>query len=302
MTDIPPPANSNAQCVGPSSAAAGKAASCAAAGPNPEALQATETAQLHAALSCVSHVILLVSFSCKWTGPAPTGQCLDYLIIDTPPGTSDEHIFTVQYLQRVTSASSLTLGAIVVTTPEEVSLADVRKKLSFCPKTHVPVYGLVENMGTQETTVADFNAQDHADGAANSYPTGPDESVARPSLARASACPSPPVPRGWQMAKPLRRSCEGYFSLPPCMVLTDKTSSTAICAKKSPYLPMILLDMLVLAACSKCASVTDETGMTSVCFIKATAALSELISALEQFRSQQHDRTAPNHRVRVVKE
>jgi NUBPL iron-transfer P-loop NTPase len=71
MTDIPPPDNANAECVGPSSAAPGKAASCAgcpnqsacAAGPSPEAIsaQAAETAQLQAALSCVFHVVLVVS-------------------------------------------------------------------------------------------------------------------------------------------------------------------------------------------------------------------------------------------------
>ncbi|VDN36564.1 unnamed protein product [Gongylonema pulchrum] len=54
---------------------------------------------------------------------------LDYLIIDTPPGTSDEHISTVQFLQ----VCSLD-GAIVVTTPQEVSLLDVRKEVNqFLP-------------------------------------------------------------------------------------------------------------------------------------------------------------------------
>jgi Mrp family chromosome partitioning ATPase len=79
-----------------------------------------------------------------WTGDT---DGLDYLIVDTPPGTSDEHISTVQFLQKAGSVS----GAIVVTTPEEVSLSDVRKELSFCRKTQVPVLGLVENMGSYET-------------------------------------------------------------------------------------------------------------------------------------------------------
>lgn len=51
---------------------------------------------------------------------------LDYLLIDTPPGTSDEHISTVQFLLQAGSVD----GAIVVTTPQEISLLDVRKEVS----------------------------------------------------------------------------------------------------------------------------------------------------------------------------
>lgn len=76
-----------------------------------------------------------------WTGET---DGLDYLIVDTPPGTSDEHISTVQYLQQAKDKVS---GAIIVTTPEEVSLADVRKEINFCHKTKIPILGLVENMG-----------------------------------------------------------------------------------------------------------------------------------------------------------
>jgi Mrp family chromosome partitioning ATPase len=73
---------------------------------------------------------------------------LDFLIIDSifwnysaPPGTSDEHLSLVQYLQCTEND-----GAIVVTTPQEVALADVRKELSFCIKTSIPILGVVENM------------------------------------------------------------------------------------------------------------------------------------------------------------
>ena len=52
---------------------------------------------------------------------------LDYLIIDTPPGTSDEHISVIQYL-----AKTNLLGAVIVTTPQEVALLDVRKEIKFC--------------------------------------------------------------------------------------------------------------------------------------------------------------------------
>lgn len=81
-----------------------------------------------------------------WTGET---DGLDYLIVDTPPGTSDEHISTVQYLEKAGAVS----GAVLVTTPEEVCMADVRKELNFCQKTKVPVMGVVENMGEYTTTL-----------------------------------------------------------------------------------------------------------------------------------------------------
>ncbi|NMA73611.1 MAG: Mrp/NBP35 family ATP-binding protein [Bacteroidales bacterium] len=65
---------------------------------------------------------------------------LDYFIIDLPPGTSDVHLTTVQTL-------ALT-GAIVVSTPQEVALADARKGINMFTneKVNVPILGLVENM------------------------------------------------------------------------------------------------------------------------------------------------------------
>ncbi|KAJ2359136.1 cytosolic Fe-S cluster assembly factor nbp35 [Coemansia sp. RSA 2618] len=66
---------------------------------------------------------------------------LDYMLFDTPPGTSDEHLAAVQLLR----ASGIT-GAVVVTTPQEVSLQDVRKEIDFCRKAGVPIIGVVENM------------------------------------------------------------------------------------------------------------------------------------------------------------
>jgi len=107
-----------------------------------------------------------------WRGPRKNGlikqfltdtcwdeEGLDYLLIDTPPGTSDEHISTVQYLQGALNGSSdadgaaKLGGAIMVTTPEEVAMMDVRKELNFCTKTKLPVLGLVENMSKFQTTV-----------------------------------------------------------------------------------------------------------------------------------------------------
>jgi Mrp family chromosome partitioning ATPase len=66
---------------------------------------------------------------------------LDFLIIDTPPGTGDEHISLMEHLKDFSPS-----GAVVVTTPQDVAVADVRKELSFCRKVGVPVLGVVENM------------------------------------------------------------------------------------------------------------------------------------------------------------
>ena len=65
---------------------------------------------------------------------------LDYFVIDMPPGTSDIHLTLVQTLAIT--------GAIVVTTPQEVALADARKGISMfqSDKVNVPVLGIVENM------------------------------------------------------------------------------------------------------------------------------------------------------------
>lgn len=66
---------------------------------------------------------------------------LDYLLVDTPPGTSDEHLSLAQYLQECSLD-----GAILVTTPQEVSLQDVRKQVGFCRQLSIPILGVLENM------------------------------------------------------------------------------------------------------------------------------------------------------------
>jgi Mrp family chromosome partitioning ATPase/predicted Fe-Mo cluster-binding NifX family protein len=63
---------------------------------------------------------------------------LDYLIIDSPPGTGDEPLSVAQVVKGA--------KAIIVTTPQEVSLADVRKSISFCRTVKMEIVGLVENM------------------------------------------------------------------------------------------------------------------------------------------------------------
>ncbi|MFA5658099.1 MAG: Mrp/NBP35 family ATP-binding protein [Oscillospiraceae bacterium] len=64
---------------------------------------------------------------------------LDYLIVDSPPGTGDEPLSIVQLLENCT-------GAIIVTTPQEVALSDVRKGINFCRNLNVNVLGVIENM------------------------------------------------------------------------------------------------------------------------------------------------------------
>jgi ATP-binding protein involved in chromosome partitioning len=62
----------------------------------------------------------------------------DYLIIDCPPGTGDEPLTIAQVIPDT--------KAIVVTTPQEISLADVRKSINFCKQVKMEVLGLIENM------------------------------------------------------------------------------------------------------------------------------------------------------------
>ncbi len=64
---------------------------------------------------------------------------LDYLIIDSPPGTGDEPLCVCQLIENPE-------GAIIVTTPQEVALADVRKSITFCQQLQIPVLGVLENM------------------------------------------------------------------------------------------------------------------------------------------------------------
>ena len=63
---------------------------------------------------------------------------LDYLIIDAPPGTGDEPMSVAQTIPEA--------KAVIVTTPQEISLADVRKSINFCQKINLDILGLVENM------------------------------------------------------------------------------------------------------------------------------------------------------------
>ncbi|VVT43545.1 uncharacterized protein SAPINGB_P000034 [Magnusiomyces paraingens] len=88
-----------------------------------------------------------------WRGPKKTAMIrqlltdmvwgdLDYLLIDTPPGTSDEHISVAEALKNAANPD----GAVLVTTPQGIATADVRKELSFCRKVGFNILGVVENM------------------------------------------------------------------------------------------------------------------------------------------------------------
>ncbi len=85
-----------------------------------------------------------------WRGPLKTAAIkqfladvnwgeLDYLIIDSPPGTGDEPLSACQFIPNVT-------GVIIVTTPQDVALLDARKSVLFAQKLKVPVVGIIENM------------------------------------------------------------------------------------------------------------------------------------------------------------
>ncbi|KAJ8521994.1 hypothetical protein ONZ45_g1384 [Pleurotus djamor] len=108
-----------------------------------------------ARMACMSVGFLLKNKgdSVVWRGPKKNGMIrqflsdvrwgdLDYLVIDTPPGTSDEHLSLMEHLAPVHGR----LSAVVVTTPQAVALLDAMKCLSFTRAVNLPVLGLIENM------------------------------------------------------------------------------------------------------------------------------------------------------------
>jgi Mrp family chromosome partitioning ATPase len=84
-----------------------------------------------------------------WRGPLKIGAIkqfisdvlwgeLDYLFIDSPPGTGDEPLTVAQVVQGA--------EGIIVTTPQEISLLDIRKSITFCRQVKMPIFGILENM------------------------------------------------------------------------------------------------------------------------------------------------------------
>jgi len=85
-----------------------------------------------------------------WRGPLKMGVLrqflgevnwgtLDYLIVDSPPGTGDEPLSICQLVKNLT-------GAIIVTTPQDIALLDSRKCVNFLRQLSVPIFGIIENM------------------------------------------------------------------------------------------------------------------------------------------------------------
>jgi Mrp family chromosome partitioning ATPase len=85
-----------------------------------------------------------------WRGPAKAAAIrqflsdvnwgeLDYLVIDSPPGTGDEPLSACQLIPNVS-------GIIIVTTPQDVAIMDARKSVIFAEKIKIPVIGIIENM------------------------------------------------------------------------------------------------------------------------------------------------------------
>ncbi|MDD5556986.1 MAG: Mrp/NBP35 family ATP-binding protein [bacterium] len=85
-----------------------------------------------------------------WRGPLKTGVIrqflrdvawgdLDYLVVDSPPGTGDEPLSVCQLVGEAA-------GAVIVTTPQDVATADVRRSIGFCRALDLPVIGVIENM------------------------------------------------------------------------------------------------------------------------------------------------------------
>lgn len=89
-----------------------------------------------------------------WRGPMVMGALgqlmrdvdwgeLDVMIVDTPPGTGDAHLSLIQ--------SKRLDGAVIVSTPQEMALADVRRGVTLFRKTDIPIVGVIENMAWLET-------------------------------------------------------------------------------------------------------------------------------------------------------
>jgi Mrp family chromosome partitioning ATPase len=66
---------------------------------------------------------------------------LDVLVVDTPPGTSDEHLAIIEAF-----ANHENISAVIVTTPQLVAIADVEKEIAFCKTVNLQVDGIIENM------------------------------------------------------------------------------------------------------------------------------------------------------------
>ncbi|MCF7853503.1 MAG: P-loop NTPase [Candidatus Pacebacteria bacterium] len=99
----------------------------------------------------------------QFLGDVTWGAC-DYLIVDSPPGTGDEPLSVCQLIDDID-------GAVVVTTPQQLALADVRKSITFCRQVGLPIIGVIENMSGLICP--------HCGAAVDTVETGSGESMAR---------------------------------------------------------------------------------------------------------------------------
>jgi len=115
-------------------------------------VQGIEPASPMKGLKVVSLALFLHNqdISITWRGPIKQGVIkqfiadahwgeLDCLIVDLPPGTGDEAMSAVHFLKGV-------MGALIITTPQALSLLEARRTAAFFRQHHVPIIGLVENM------------------------------------------------------------------------------------------------------------------------------------------------------------
>lgn len=126
------------------------------------------TTELRGSFRCMSLGFLIRerTDAVIWRGPKKTAMIrqflndvfwgeTDYLLIDTPPGTGDEHIGLAESLLTLASTDPAVAaennlprlaGAVLITTPQAVATSDVRKEVNFCVKTNIPALGVIENM------------------------------------------------------------------------------------------------------------------------------------------------------------
>jgi Mrp family chromosome partitioning ATPase len=104
----------------------------------------------HLSVMSVGFLLQDKDMAVVWRGPLKYGIIkqflsdvvwgdMDYLIVDSPPGTGDEPLSVCQLIEKPD-------GAVIVTTPQDVALADVRKSVTFCRQLNIPVLGVIENM------------------------------------------------------------------------------------------------------------------------------------------------------------
>ena len=126
-------------------------------------VNSTESKHKHGSLEVMSIGFLLNSDTdaVVWRGPKKNAMIkqfltdvqwsenLDLLVIDTPPGTSDEHMSIVEHIKSLLDNEKMfseNVGAVLVTTPQAVSVHDVQREISFCNKCGLEIVGIIENM------------------------------------------------------------------------------------------------------------------------------------------------------------